>query len=211
MFKKPIIVEDSSVEEAVQNALKKLEVSREQVEVDVLEEGSRGIFGFIGGRQAKVKVTLKETPEQLIKKFIDEVIEAMELSVDYNVFFVDEYWCVEFQGKDVRFLIGRRGKTLNALQMLTNLAVNRELEDRVKIIIDAEGYRKKREETLRRLARKTAERVCRTKSDVILEPMTPQERRIIHLELQDNDWVCTSSRGDEPYRKVVIRYKLKGA
>ncbi|MGI6405873.1 MAG: RNA-binding cell elongation regulator Jag/EloR [Syntrophaceticus sp.] len=208
---KSIIVEDSSVEEAVQNALKKLEVSREQVEVDVLEEGSRGIFGFIGGRQAKVKVTLKETPEQLIKKFIDEVIEAMELSVDYNVFFVDEYWCVEFQGKDVRFLIGRRGKTLNALQMLTNLAVNRELEDRVKIIIDAEGYRKKREETLRRLARKTAERVCRTKSDVILEPMTPQERRIIHLELQDNDWVCTSSRGDEPYRKVVIRYKLKGA
>lgn len=147
----------------------------------------------------------------MIKKFIDEVIEAMELSVDYNVFFVDEYWCVEFQGKDVRFLIGRRGKTLNALQMLTNLAVNRELEDRVKIIIDAEGYRKKREETLRRLARKTAERVCRTKSDVILEPMTPQERRIIHLELQDNDWVCTSSRGDEPYRKVVIRYKLKGA
>jgi spoIIIJ-associated protein len=208
---KSIIVEDSSVEEAVQNALKKLEVSREQVEVDVLEEGSRGIFGFIGGRQAKVKVTLKETPEQLIKKFIDEVIEAMELSVDYNVFFVDEYWCVEFQGKDVRFLIGRRGKTLNALQMLTNLAVNRELEDRVKIIIDAEGYRKKREETLRRLARKTAERVCRTKSDVILEPMTPQERRIIHLELQDNDWVCTSSRGDEPYSKVVIRYKLKGA
>jgi spoIIIJ-associated protein len=208
---KSIIVEDSSVEEAVQNALKKLEVSREQVEVDVLEEGSRGIFGFIGGRQAKVKVTLKETPEQLIKKFIDEVIEAMELSVDYNVFFVDEYWCVEFQGKDVRFLIGRRGKTLNALQMLTNLAVNRELEDRVKIIIDAEGYRKKREETLRRLARKTAERVCRTKSDIILEPMTPQERRIIHLELQDNDWVCTSSRGDEPYRKVVIRYKLKGA
>jgi spoIIIJ-associated protein len=208
---KSIIVEDSSVEEAVQNALKKLEVSREQVEVDVLEEGSRGIFGFIGGRQAKVKVTLKETPEQLIKKFIDEVIEAMELSVDYNVIFVDEYWCVEFQGKDVRFLIGRRGKTLNALQMLTNLAVNRELEDRVKIIIDAEGYRKKREETLRRLARKTAERVCRTKSDVILEPMTPQERRIIHLELQDNDWVCTSSRGDEPYRKVVIRYKLKGA
>lgn len=208
---KSIIVEDSSVEEAVQNALKKLETSREKVEVNVLEEGSRGLFGFIGGRQAKVKVTLKETPEQLIKNFIDEVIETMELSVDYNVFFVNEYWCIEFQGEDVRFLIGRRGKTLNALQMLTNLAVNKKLEDRVKIIIDAEGYRKRREETLRRLARKTADRVCRTKSDVILEPMTPQERRIIHLELQDNDWVCTLSRGDEPYRKVVIRYKLKGA
>ncbi|HBG23168.1 MAG: protein jag [Syntrophaceticus sp.] len=208
---KSIIVEDGSVEEAVQSALKKLEAKREQVEVDILEEGSKGFLGFIGSKQAKVKVTLKETPEQLIKNFIDEVIGAMELNVDYNVFSANEYWCVEFQGEDVRFLIGRRGKALNALQMLTNLAVNRKLEDRIRIIIDAEGYRKRREETLRRLARKTAERVYRTKADVILEPMTPQERRIIHLELQDSDRVVTLSLGEEPYRKVVIRYNLKGA
>ena len=208
---KSIIVEDGSVEEAVQSALKNLEAKREQVEVDILEEGSRGFLGFIGGKQAKVKVTLKETPEQLIKNFIDEVIGVMELNVDYNVFLANEYWCVEFQGEDVRFLIGRRGKTLNALQMLTNLAVNRKLADRIRIIIDAESYRKRREETLRRLARKTAERVCRTKADVTLEPMTPQERRIIHLELQDSDRVVTLSRGEEPYRKVVIRYNLKGA
>jgi spoIIIJ-associated protein len=208
---KSIIVEDGSVEEAVQSALKKLEAKREQVEVDILEEGSKGFLGFIGSKQAKVKVTLKETPEQLIKNFIDEVIGAMELNVDYNVFSANEYWCVEFQGEDVRFLIGRRGKALNALQMLTNLAVNRKLEDRIRIIIDAEGYRKRREETLRRLARKTAERVYRTKADVILEPMTPQERRIIHLELQDSERVVTLSLGEEPYRKVVIRYNLKGA
>lgn len=207
---KSIIVEDSSVEEAVQSALKKLEAKREQVEVDILEEGSKGFLGFIGSKRAKVKVTFKETHEELIRNFIDEVIGAMELNVDYDIFLENEYWCVEFTGEDVRFLIGRRGKTLNALQMLTNLAVNKKLEDRIRIIIDAEDYRKRREETLRGLARKTAERVCRTKGEVILEPMTPQERRIIHLELQDHDRVVTLSRGEEPYRKVVVRYKLKG-
>lgn len=208
---KSIIVEDGSIEEAVQSALKQLEVKREQVEVDILEEGSKGFLGFIGSKQAKVKVTLKETPEQLIKNFIDEVIGSMELNVDYNIFLANEYWCVEFQGEDIRFLIGRRGKTLDALQMLTNLAVNRKLENRVRIIVDAEGYRKRREETLRRLARKTAERVCSNKTDIVLEPMTPQERRIIHLELQDNERVITLSRGEETYRKVVVCYNQNDA
>jgi spoIIIJ-associated protein len=95
--------------------------------------------------------------------------------------------------------------------MLTNMAVNRKLEERARIIIDAEGYRSRREQSLRRLAQKTAERVRRTKANVMLEPMTPQERRIIHLELQNNEWVSTTSRGDDPYRKVVICYKSRGA
>jgi spoIIIJ-associated protein len=208
---KSIVVDGSSVEEAVQNALKKLGVTREQVEVNVLEEGSRGLFGLIGGKQASVSVTLKVTPEQLIKDFLDEVIEAMGLETEYTVFLDDGYWYVDFTGKDVRFIIGRRGKTLNSLQMLTNMAVNRKLEERARIIIDAEGYRSRREQSLRRLAQKTAERVRRTKASVMLEPMTPQERRIIHLELQNNEWVSTTSRGDDPYRKVVICYKSRGA
>ncbi len=208
---KSIVVDGSSVEEAVQNALKKLGVTREQVEVNVLEEGSRGLFGLIGGKQASVSVTLKVTPEQLIKDFLDEVIEAMGLETEYAVFLDDGYWYVDFTGKDVRFIIGRRGKTLNSLQMLTNMAVNRKLEERARIIIDAEGYRSRREQSLRRLAQKTAERVRRTKANVMLEPMTPQERRIIHLELQNNEWVSTTSRGDDPYRKVVICYKSRGA
>jgi spoIIIJ-associated protein len=177
----------------------------------VLEEGSRGLFGLIGGKQASVSVTLKVTPEQLIKDFLDEVIEAMGLETEYTVFLDDGYWYVDFTGKDVRFIIGRRGKTLNSLQMLTNMAVNRKLEERARIIIDAEGYRSRREQSLRRLAQKTAERVRRTKASVMLEPMTPQERRIIHLELQNNEWVSTTSRGDDPYRKVVISYKSRGA
>jgi spoIIIJ-associated protein len=186
---KSIVVDGSSVEEAVQNALKKLGVTREQVEVNVLEEGSRGLFGLIGGKQASVSVTLKVTPEQLIKDFLDEVIEAMGLETEYTVFLDDGYWYVDFTGKDVRFIIGRRGKTLNSLQMLTNMAVNRKLEERARIIIDAEGYRSRREQSLRRLAQKTAERVRRTKANVMLEPMTPQERRIIHLELQSDPFL----------------------
>ena len=208
---KSIVVEGSSVEEAVQSALEKLGVTREQIEVDVLEEGSRGLFGIIGGKQASISVTMKETPEQVMKEFLDDVVEAMELNVEYSIHFNEGYWHVDFTGKDVRFVIGRRGKTLNSLQMLTNMAVNKKLEERVRVIIDAEGYRSRREETLRRLARKTADRVRRTKSNAMLEPMTPQERRIIHLELQNSDWVATTSRGEDPYRKVVICYKSRGA
>ncbi|MGB4504557.1 MAG: RNA-binding cell elongation regulator Jag/EloR [Syntrophaceticus sp.] len=208
---KSIEVDGSSIEEAVQNALKELDVTREQVDIDVLEEGSRGLFGIIGGKQARIRVTLKVTPEQVIRNFLDEVIEAMELDIEYSLSYDNEYWNVEFTGKDVRFIIGRRGKTLNSLQMLANLAVNKKLEERVRIIIDAEGYRSRREQSLRRLARKTAERVCRTKTDVMLEPMTPQERRIIHLELQNNDRVSTLSCGEDPYRKVVVCYNNKGA
>lgn len=207
---KSIVVEGGSVEDAVQSALKKLGVTREQVEVDVLEEGSRGLFGFIGGKHASVSVTMKATPEQLIREFLDEVVEAMELDVEYNVFLDEGYWYAEFAGKDVRFIIGRRGKTLNALQMLTNMAVNNRLEEKIRVVIDAAGYRTRREETLRRLAQKTAERVCRTKSSVMLEPMTPQERRIIHLELQNNDCITTTSRGEDPYRKVMVCYKSRG-
>lgn len=114
---------------------------------------------------------------------------------------------VNFEGPDVRILIGRRGETLNALQLIVNLVVNKENDERVKVVLDAEGYRKRREETLRRLARRLSERVRRTKKNIVLEPMTPQERRIIHTELQENPWVYTVSHGEEPYRKVMICLK----
>jgi len=207
---KSVEIESGSIEEAIQDALQKLGVTREEVDIDILEAGSRGLFGIIGGKQARVRVALKITPEQVIRSFLDDVVDAMDLNVEYRVFTENGYWCVEFDGEDVRFIIGRRGKTLNSLQMLVNMAVNNKLENRIRIIVDAEGYRRRREQSLRRLARKTAERVCRTKSSVTLEPMTPQERRIIHLELQENDQVSTMSRGDDPYRKVVICYNNQG-
>ncbi|HHY39922.1 MAG TPA: protein jag [Syntrophaceticus sp.] len=207
---KEIVTEGNTVDEAIQIALEKLKVSRDQVEIDVLDSGSRGFLGLIGGKQARVRVTVKESPKERIREFINEVIEALEFDVDFDVYYLDDYWRVDFEGEDVRFLIGRRGVTLNSLQMLANLAVNNKLNEKVKIILDAEGYRERREESLRRLARKTAERVCRTKKDIVLEPMTPQERRIIHLELQNSDIVTTISKGEEPYRKVVVCYRPDG-
>jgi len=207
---KEIVTEGSTVEKAVQIALDKLKVSRDQVDIDVLENGSRGFLGLIGGKQAKVRVTVKESPKEIIREYFNDVIRALDFDVDFSIYYLDGYWYVDFEGEDVRFLIGRRGKTLNALQMLTNLSVNNKLEEKIKIILDAEGYRERREESLRRLARKTAEKVCRTKKDIMLEPMTPQERRIIHLELQNSDNVTTTSKGEEPYRKVVICYRPGG-
>jgi spoIIIJ-associated protein len=208
---KEIVVEGSTVDDAVKCALKQLDVSRDQVDIEVLEEGSRGFLGLIGGKQAKVKVIVKDSPEDVIREFLADVIRALEFDAEFSVYYLDGYWHADFEGDDVRFLIGRRGKTLNSLQMLTNLAVNKKLDEKVRIIIDAEGYRGRREEALRNLARKTAERVYRTRKDVMLEPMTPQERRIIHLELQNNKMVTTTSRGDEPYRKVVVCYRSSGA
>ena len=104
----------------------------------------------------------------------------------------------------MRILIGKRGETLNALQLIAGLAINKKLENKVRLILDAEGYRERREETLRRLARRLTERVRRTRSEVTLEPMTPSERRVIHMALQDDPWVETHSSGEEPYRKVII-------
>ena len=208
---KEIVPEGSTVDEAVQIALEKLKVSHDQVDLDVLESGSRGFLGLIGGKQARVRVTVKESPKEIIAEFLNDVLKALEFDADFHIYYLDGYWHVDFEGEDVRFLIGRRGKTLNSLQILTNLSVNNKLEEKIKIILDAEGYRERREESLRRLARKTAERVYRTKKDIMLEPMTPQERRIIHLELQNSDIVTTTSRGDEPYRKVVVCYRPGGA
>lgn len=208
---KSVVVEGNSVEDAIQDALNRLEAQRDQVDIEVLEEGSRGFLGLIGAKSAKVRVNLKVTPESALREFLNNVIKALEMDAGFNVWFEDDYWRADFFGKDIRFIIGRRGETLNSLQLLTNLAVNKQLEDRVRVVLDAEGYRGRREETLRRLARRIADRVQRTKKDVMLEPMPPQERRIIHLELQNNQRVATRSKGREPYRKVVIFYKNKEA
>lgn len=202
-----IIAEGSSVEDAVQNALRRMGVQRNQVEVEVLEEGSRGFLGLIGGRTAKVRVQKRVTPEEVIRGFIEDVIKSMDLNVEYKICFDDGYWRVELSGDDIKFLIGRRGETLNALQLLVNLAVNKRLGEKVRILLDAEGYRERREEALRKLARRIAERVRRTKKDITLEPMPPQERRIIHLELQNKKGIFTISQGREPYRRIAICYK----
>lgn len=200
----------NTLEEAVQEALDQLGAERREVEIEVLDSGSKGFLGIIGNKLARVRIRRKIAPDTAIGEFLGRVVQAMGLDVEFKVLPGEEHWRVNFEGRDVRILIGRRGETLNALQLLTSLAINRRLGDRVRLIMDAEGYRERREETLQRLAGRLTERVQRTGREVILEPMSPNERRVIHMALQDNPWVETGSTGEEPYRKVVISPKGRG-
>jgi spoIIIJ-associated protein len=200
----------NTLEEAVQEALDQLGAERQDVEIEVLNSGSKGFLGIIGSKLARIRIRRKLAPDVAIGEFVEQVVRAMGLDVEFRVLPGEEHWRVNFEGRDVRILIGRRGETLNALQLVTSLAINRRLGDRVRLIMDAEGYRERREETLQRLARRLTERVQRTRREVVLEPMSPNERRVIHMALQDNPWVETSSTGEEPYRKVVISPKGRG-
>ncbi|MDD4335557.1 MAG: protein jag [Desulfotomaculaceae bacterium] len=196
-----------TVDEAVDKALKELNATRDEIEVNVLEEPSRGIFGFIRVRPAKVKVTLKDNPLKRASSLLENIFQTMDLDIKINISENDKAMFVNLEGTELGILIGRRGETLDALQYLLNLAVNKNQEIRKKIIIDIEGYRERREKTLQRLALKLADKARQRGRNVVLEPMSPQERRIIHTTLQGKDDVYTFSEGEEPYRKIIISPK----
>lgn len=217
-----------TVDEAVEAAIAELGVSREQIEYEVLEEPSKGLFGFLGGKPARVRVGLidgrgaapqekKERvsstgkpatdPVETAKTFLTSVFKAMKLDVKIEKLTGIEQVTLNLRGEDLGILIGKHGQTLDALQYLTNLAAHRDSEERVRIIIDVEDYRKRREETLVRLAQRLADRVKLRGEKVVLEPMSPHERKIIHTALQDDLRVTTFSEGEEPFRKVVIALK----
>jgi spoIIIJ-associated protein len=201
-----------SVEEALKKALQKLNLTEDEAEIEIMEESSKGFLGILGGKMAKVKVTAKLDPLLLTKKFLTKVTEKMGLVTDINSSCDGEYAKMEFIGENLGVLIGRRGDTLDALQYLANLVANKQNQlppnnesKRMRIILDAEGYRQRREETLIRLAQKMADRVKKTGRKVVLEPMNPQERRIIHTALQDEETVQTISEGTEPFRRIIIK------
>ncbi len=193
-----------NVEEAAEEALRQLGVARDRVEIEVLEEASRGFLGLLGSRRARVRVVVKETVTDRARGFLEQVVGAMGVQADIVVEEKDEEISVGLEGKHLGVLIGRRGETLNALQYLLNLSANKDQAERRKIILDVEGYRKKREETLVRLAVKLAEKAGRLGRSVVLEPMSPQERRIIHMALRGRDDIYTFSEGEEPFRKIII-------
>ncbi|AKX95381.1 RNA-binding cell elongation regulator Jag/EloR [Neomoorella thermoacetica] len=201
---KEIEVSGKTVEEAIENALKSLGAKREEVEISILEEGSKGFLGLLGSRQARVKVVLPDSPEKVINDFLSKVLADMQIEAGIEIRPREGYYFVSFHGKDLGILIGRRGETLDALQYLTNLAVNRILQNKIRIILDVEGYRKRREQTLINLARRLSNRVKETGNRIVLEPMNPQERRVIHTALQNDSQILTFSEGQEPNRKVVI-------
>lgn len=196
-----------TVDEAIELALQDLQANRDEVDVEVIEEPSKGILGFIGVKPARVKVVVKEGPSQKAEELLGKIFSSMQLQVDIHTRNKEQGVYIDLEGNDLGVLIGRRGETLDALQYLVNLSVNKNQEVRKKVIIDVEGYRERREETLQKLARKLAEKAKQRGRNVVLEPMSSQERRIIHTALQGREDIYTFSEGEEPYRKIVISPK----
>ena len=197
-----------TVDDAIMDALIKLEVTSDRLEYEVIENGSAGIFG-IGRKDAVIRARKRNDVNDNIQDFLNAVFDAMNLNVEITIDREEgsNTANVELKGDDMGVLIGKRGQTLDSLQYLTNLAVNKNAEDYIRVKIDTEDYRKRRKETLENLARNIAYKVKRTKHSVSLEPMNPFERRVIHSALQGDRFVTTHSEGDEPYRHVVITLK----
>ena len=197
-----------TVDDAITNALVSLGTTSDQIEYEVIEKGSNGILGF-GSKDAVIKVAKKSTPEDVVKDFLTEVFDKMNLEVEIITKFdeIEGVIDIVLKGPEMGVLIGKRGQTLDSLQYLTNLAVNRKSDNYLRVKIDTEDYRRRRKETLENLAKNMAYKVKRTKRPVSLEAMNPYERRIIHSALQNDKYVVTHSEGEEPYRHVVITLK----
>lgn len=199
-----------TLSDAVTNALIALETSRDNLEHEVIEKGSNGFLG-IGARDAKIRAKLKVLPKKSIEEvasdFLKSVFQAMNLEVKVIINVHEDMMDVELSGDEMGILIGKRGQTLDSLQYLLSLVVNKESESYVKVKVDTENYRQRRRETLEGLAKNIAFKVKRTKRSVSLEPMNPFERRVIHSALQNDRYVTTKSEGEEPYRHVVVSLK----
>ena len=163
----------------------------------------------IGAKPVKIKVTKKLTPESFLKKFLSDIFEAMHLNVEIILKADEEAHCIdiELKGEEMGVLIGKRGQTLDALQLLANNAAHKNFETYYKVKLDTENYRLRRKETLENLAKNIAYKVKRTKHSISLEPMNPFERRVIHSALQNDRYVITHSEGEDPFRHIVISYK----
>jgi spoIIIJ-associated protein len=203
-----IEITGKNIDDAIEKGLKELKLEADKVEVEVLEHGSKGIFG-LGSKPAKVKLTLKHDYTTVAKIFLKDILDKMDIQSEINIIEEADIIRINLEGPDMGILIGYRGETLDALQYLLSLVINKENKDNdyKKVILDTEGYRKKREETLIRLANKLAYKVNKYNKSITLEPMNPYERRIIHAALQSHPHVTTHSQGEEPYRKVVIELK----
>lgn len=201
---KKLVVTGKRIEEAVHNGLAQLGVSADRVKVTVLEQPSKGLFGLIGAREAKVELELLPDGIEEAIRFLKEVSAAMELTVSVEQ--VDENDAVRLNitGSDLGILIGRRGQTLDSLQYLVNIVANRHSNRHLRIVLDAEQFRERRRQTLEALSERMATRVIRSRKEIMLEPMTSQERKIIHARLQAHPNVKTYSQGDEPNRRIVI-------
>ncbi|WP_346940506.1 RNA-binding cell elongation regulator Jag/EloR [uncultured Clostridium sp.] len=205
---KSIEIIGRTAEEAIQNALRELNVTEEKVTIEVLEEGSKGFLNIIGVKPAKVKVTLKRDHIGDAKKFLREILNAMNIKAEIHIKEENNEININLVGPNMGVLIGYRGETLDSLQYLVSLVVNKNHDETYKrVILDTVNYRHNRQETLKKLAFKMSEKVRINEKTLKLEPMNPYERRVIHSTLQNNAYVTTHSEGEEPYRRVVIELK----
>ena len=221
-----IIAEGRTTEEAIANGLKTLNTTRENVDYKIIEEHNKRFFSILAPRIVKVEMTKKESKsvekkvivvsddvlsnaKNEVEKFFYDMFKIVKNSVNLNVQIKDSCIYVDIKGNGLGYLIGYRGESLDSLQTIINSIVNKGKQEYVKVFVDIEGYRAKREKTLINLAKSIANTVIREKKNITLEPMTPLERKIIHSTLQNNNKVVTNSVGEEPYRKVVISLKRK--
>ena len=197
-----------TVNDAITEACQKLLVTSDKLEYTVVEEGSSGFLG-IGSKPAIIKARVRSSVTDNAKEFLDKVFQAMNLIVVVDIKYdeLDNYMNIDLSGDEMGVLIGKRGQTLDSLQYLVSLVVNKESENYIRVKVDTENYRQRRKETLENLAKNIAYKVKRTKRPVSLEPMNPYERRIIHSALQGDKYVTTHSEGEEPFRRVVVTLK----
>lgn len=227
-MEKTIISEGKTTKEAIENGLKKLNVSKDCVDIKVLEnEDKRSFFSILAPRVVKVEMTLKESKKDMIKpkkeielskeeqekaknnleQFLKEFILKLPEGTNYKIETSSAYINVDITSGNLGYLIGYRGETLYALQNILSAVASKGIENRVRVILDIEGYKAKREKTLEDLAEKVAKTVMRTRKPVKLEPMQAYERKIIHSKLQHNAKIETISVGEEPHRRIVVSLK----
>ena len=206
-----IEVRGKTVEEAITNAQIQLGTTSDKIEYEIIERESNGFLGLIGKKEAVIKARKKSNLIDDTYEFLDKMFAAMELEVKSTIEYNEENRTmnIDFAGDEMGILIGKRGQTLDSLQYLISLVVNKESDSYIKVKVDTEDYRERRKATLENLAKNLSYKVKRTRRPVTLEPMNPYERRIIHSALQNDRYVETHSEGDEPYRKVVITLKKR--
>lgn len=194
-----------TVDEALTEALIKLETTSDQIEYEVIEKESTGLLGLFS-KPARIRVCKKEDVQDIVRDFLNRLFENMNLNVEVEMNFDEEEKIiyVELKGDEMGVLIGKRGQTLDSIQYLTSLVANKNRDEYIKIKMDTENYRERRKETIENLAKNIAIKVKKTRRPATLEPMNPYERRLIHAALQDDKYVETYSEGEEPFRKVIV-------
>lgn len=204
---KKVVATAKTIDDAVQKALQELDVPRERVTIRVLEEPSKGLFGLIGARDAKVEVEYSFDPVLHGREFLLDVLKNMKINANVETRQTEDGILFDIQGSNLGVIIGRRGQTLDSLQYLVNVVANRHADKHIRVILDAKNYRLRRRETLEQLADRIAKKALQMRRNVRLEPMSAAERKVIHAFLQKRTDVYTFSEGEEPHRYIVVAPK----